>query len=809
MFFKVLNKPLKEREPTNLTNKIFEVDKFTPYLNGGLFEPKDSDYFSDSTLSFPTDFFDKLFEILNSYNFTTDESTSEYQQIAIDPEMLGNIFENLLRDIERNASTGAFYTPRDIVEYICKRSLKYYLKENLPKDDYIDYRLWQLIDAPDKEFLDQDHNWRRDWKPYKEKILSLLNDYKVLDPACGSGAFPMGMLQVLYGVYERLNTNLDSYNTKLLIVENNLFGVDIEPMAVEISRLRVWLSIIVESENKTIEPLPNLDFKFICANSLLSLEDDSDKITLTEIKDLEATLKQIRHEFFKTKSIKKKEDLVKKYKKATYRDSLFDESLRTKQLKSYQPFNSEVQSSFFDPDYMFGVESFDLVIGNPPYIKEPTNRSAFDGLRDSKYYMGKGDIWYIFNCIMIDYLKKGGLLSFIAQNNWVSNFGAKKLRKKIKEDTKIIELLDFGNYMVFESAKTQTMLMFFKKDNKNENYDFLYKKIINAKPKQLDKENILSIPVKPTENIYIETNQPFIKDQMSSDIFVFNDLKINNLLLKICDGENYYLTDKEIGQGIVFPQDKVDKKSAKNYKQFKKDQGVFSLSEKEIQELNLSDYEKTFIKPHYESKQITRWVSKESNKRWLIYLDNGLALHELDEIPNLKKHIDKFNILYVDGEGNEKKYLTSDNAPYGLHRKRNEELFIGEKIIALRKATTPSFTYVNFDSYVSQTFNIIKQERFSYKYLVALLNSELMKFWLRYNGKMQGSNFQVDKKPLMSIPIKKPNQIDLNQIEKLVNEIIDTKLITDDQSENINLLINKVYNLDENDISNLKIYIKK
>lgn len=220
LFFGVLNTPINERE---------YKDEMTPFLNGGLFERRKNDLYKDSNLSFPKNYFDDLYNFLSGYNFTTDESTSQFQQLAIDPEMLGRIFENLLAEIveetgeQARKAKGAFYTPREIVDYMCKESLKEYLKTKLPEDTYRDQRLYQLIDAPDKDFQDQDHNWRRDWKPYKDAIITALDNLKVLDPACGSGAFPIGMLQLLVRVYERLEPRFDSYKAKLQIIEKNIY----------------------------------------------------------------------------------------------------------------------------------------------------------------------------------------------------------------------------------------------------------------------------------------------------------------------------------------------------------------------------------------------------------------------------------------------------------------------------------------------------------------------------------------------------------------------------------------------------------
>ena len=273
LFFSILNTKIEERN---------EEDKTTPFLNGGLFEAKQTDHRANKDLTFPKDYFHRFFEFLDGYNFTTDESTSEFQQVAIDPEMLGRIFENLLAEQteetgqQARKAKGAFYTPREIVDYMCKESLREYVRTRLPDDNKRDHVLELLFDKKEHQF--DYSNYRADIQPYKKNILDALDEITILDPACGSGAFPMGMLQLMLSIYERIDARFDSYKTKLGIVKNNLFGVDIEPMAVEISRLRAWLSIIVDvdmnptKENLGIEPLPNLEFKFVAANSLIPLE---------------------------------------------------------------------------------------------------------------------------------------------------------------------------------------------------------------------------------------------------------------------------------------------------------------------------------------------------------------------------------------------------------------------------------------------------------------------------------------------------------------------------------------------------------
>ena len=433
LFFEVLNKPISNRS---------DNDNLTPYLNGGLYEIKINDLYGDSRLDFPTNYFDSLYEFFNSYHFTTDESTSQFQQVAIDPEMLGRIFENLLAEIvedtgeQARKAKGAFYTPREIVDHMCRESLRKYLLNKVKADPHLEQRLYQLIDAPDREFQDQDHNWRRDWKPYRDKFLSALDEVKILDPACGSGAFPMGMLQLLVKVYDRLEPRFDHHKAKLQILERNIFGVDIEPMAVEISRLRAWLSIVVDVDDKMsdVKPLPNLDFKFVCANSLVPLSMDQG-IMFGEDPELSRKLQIIREKFFATEEDGKKLKLKKEYESlVTQEVSLFGESNRTTQLKSYRPFDSEICANFFDPMQMFGLEKFDILIANPPYINSQLMvKNGHKDLRDFisktyKFAKGNWDAYIAFFERGLDILTEDGVLIFITPDKWLAKRFGDSLR---------------------------------------------------------------------------------------------------------------------------------------------------------------------------------------------------------------------------------------------------------------------------------------------------------------------------------------------------------------------------------------------
>jgi hypothetical protein len=454
LFFEVLNTPVSDR---------INSDQSTPYLNGGLFEPKPEDHYKDAEVTFPSNYFDDLYDFLNGYNFTTDESTSEFQQVAIDPEMLGRIFENLLAEVsddtgeQARKAKGAFYTPREIVDFMCKESLKSYLRSHVNGDENFETRLHQLIDSTEREFHDQDQNWRRDLKPYKDEVLALLDNFKVIDPACGSGAFPIGMMQLLLKTYTRLDPTVNPHVTKLRIIESNIYGVDIEPMAVEISRLRAWLSLLVDStdDRKSIKPLPNLDFKFVCANSLHGLSEP-DTLPFGEDENLDTKLQELRIQYFSTNSVQKKHRLRSQYQAIVdQEESLFGDSVRAKQLKSFRPFDSDSISDFFDAVQMFGVQAFDSVIGNPPYVApkglDPKTKRALE-----QRYGFADDLYSHFFFRGIELLSSKGNLSYISSKTFWTIQTKKNLRELLLAE-KLEYVYDTSN--PFDSAMVDTCIV--------------------------------------------------------------------------------------------------------------------------------------------------------------------------------------------------------------------------------------------------------------------------------------------------------------------------------------------------------------
>jgi type I restriction-modification system DNA methylase subunit len=408
---------------------------------------------------------------------------------------------------------------------------------------------------------------------------------------------------------------------------------------------------------------------------------------------------------------------------------------------------------------VFATGGFDVIIGNPPYVKEATNKNAFSGLHNHPCYQGKMDLWYFFGWLGLNIAKeKSGLVAYIAPNNWITNDGASIFRNKILKDSKLIEFIDFGDFKVFESAGIQTMIYIMVRSIENDNYTFNYSKITN---KQLTINDIQDFLLKNNSGKSQIYKARIKKEILINNILNFPDETNEVILNKIESIGNFNLTKDEIFSGIDIGQDFVNAKSQSTLgNNFNIGDGVFNLSEDEYNSYNFSDEEKQLIRPFYTTKEINRHFSNNKNNFWVIYTSSKFRdKSAILPYPNLKNHLDKFQAI-----------ITSDNKPYGLHRTRNEKIFKGEKILSIRKCQIPSFSYVNFDSYINRTFNIIQTDRISLRYLTAILNSRLIKFWLKEKGKLQGELFQVDINPIISIPLVK--DVDYSSFEEKTNKML-------------------------------------
>ena len=847
LFFGILNTKIEERETFFIKNKwnISLLKEFNgiPYLNGGLF---DKDRIDELDIDFPYSYFKELMEFFSMYNFTIDENDPDDSEVGIDPEMLGHIFENLLED---NKDKGAFYTPKEIVQYMCRQSIIQYLKTHEPDEQYVE-PIEELINNGIIMPILQAQS-------IASRFMQLLKNVKVCDPAIGSGAFPMGILYVLYHAIHHLQSyaephgNFDSTKTKRDIIQNNIFGVDIEQGAVDIARLRFWLALVVDANEP--EPLPNLDYKITCGNSQIcryslntpisdvfveynrigkekakkenktwndfTLENYKNLVVgYTEEHDdknnLKAKINEIKSCFKTTLAkgdIKKRQSAEKKvydYEAIP----LFGEPLAKEDPIGYSKAKSELkklvekekeilnnkkyENSFEwrfeypqllneDGDFM----GFDIIIANPPYIKEGRmSKIFFEPYKDSPYYKGKMDIWYLFACNGLDLLNSNGILCFIATNNWVTSYGASKLRDKVMKETRICNIVDFGAVMMFESASIQTMIMMFQKDRISDDYSFDYRKLTAYKATEKEAIGILS---KVSNNG--ECYRPIIRRvNFYGKNITFS--KSDEILDKICSvKDGIFLSENELTNGIHPHFDFVNKKLSEKYG-FPIGKGIFGLSMSEINALQLTESELKLIKPYYNSSDnVSRYIVKTTDLS-IIYTTSAFKNpHSMDSYPHLKAHLDQF-----------KDVITSDNKPYGLHRARVESFFVGEKIVALRKcAGKPIFAYANGENYMSATFYIIKTNRVNMKYLTGLLNSKLIEFWLKNRGKMQGANYQLDKEPLKQIPIAVPSI----EVQTIIANLVDTIILLNSTDKRAsNLVLNSYISSDFEKLINGCIY---
>jgi hypothetical protein len=262
---------------------------------------------------------------------------------------------------------------------------------------------------------------------------------------------------------------------------------------------------------------------------------------------------------------------------------------------------------------------FDIVIANPPYIKEYTNRAAFDGFRNSPYYMGKMDIWYGFACKMLDFTKSNtGLECFIAQNNWITSAGASIFRDKVLSESEIKLFTDFGNYKVFETAGIQTMIYILQKCNPRSEYECKYSVLQNDKINKVQLLEFLNFELKNdySEKFIFKLNPK----NLLGKPFTFNNNIASDVLSKIESKGNLYLTEKEVAQGIVFPQDFVNKKSKEKLRYtVEVGNGIFALTKSELSNLSLDSSEKKLIKPYYTTEELGRYFANPKNKYWIIY----------------------------------------------------------------------------------------------------------------------------------------------------------------------------------------------
>lgn len=854
-----------------------------PFLNGGLFEQLDNYEWENNNFNIPNSIFsnkdekgrnaDGILDIFDRYNFTMNEDEPMEREVAIDPEMLGKVFENLL-DVKDRKSKGAFYTPREIVHYMCQETLINHLasKTGISESairDFILYGEYLRDEDTIKTLKVTDDNGKQHYEFDKnrellisEEILSfkngvnrlkeldeLLANVKVADLAVGSGAFPLGMLNEIVKARQVLTEYLaiemngfqkksfyayerKPYDLKVNTIKNCIFACDIEPSAVDIAKLRLWLSIVIDDEitedagngdfdaHSKPRQLPNLECNIICGNSLIdefkgnklitesvllnNVSENSQQTVFQQgVDGMISKLIELQDKLFFTREHNDKEEIKAQIQKI-YDDIILEQIGGDYELRdAYFESLSESSKPFilwqlYFPKVFKENGGFDIVIGNPPYIGESGHKEIFRAIAETefgyKFYQGKMDYFYFFFHKAIDLLRDNGICALITTNYYINASGAKTLRKDFKERTNVYKLVNFNELKIFQSALGQhNMISFIEKSSVQREVDCcMTNRKGNASSGIL--QNIVGgIDL---ETKYFVIGKEDLYDSNGNIAFHERD----TILEKMKEKHNYYFDKNDIGGGIDILQENVVERHLEIDSSLEIGKGIFAVETEEIDDLGFNEFEKKILKPYYTSEQIKRYNVIGENHRWILYTNKDVC-ENIDQYPNVKKHFDKYvNII------------TSDNKPYGLHRPRVEKQFVGEKILSLRMTKEPCFTLAKMDTYVTRAYLTIKPTGMDLKYALALFNSKLFYYWLFHMGKRKGKQLQIDQAQLMELPIYLTKEETQNEIILLLDEILlqlnNSKDISDLENK-VDFLVYKIYSLTEEEIQKVESFVSE
>lgn len=778
--------------------EVIEMFAEIPFLNGGLFECLDKtrhidgveqcynfDGFSRNELRFadgrykhravvPNNLFFEpekgLISILNRYNFTIEENSPEEQQVALDPELLGKVFENLLgaynpetKETARNQS-GSFYTPREIVNYMVDESLIAYLGDN----DFT------------RSLFRNDFSFEKSKIEEYKKLAEKIKTVKILDPACGSGAFPMGLLNRMVEILERISPNEDIYNLKLSVIENCLYGSDIQSIAAQITKLRFFISLICDCEKDASKPnfgiptLPNLETKFVSANSLVAKKKKPAEGNLFENPEIEPTkneLAEIRHKHFSAKStstkhrLREKDQVVReKLAKLLSDDDNFAPE-DAKQLAAWNPYDQNAVSPFFDPEWMFGVaDGFDIVIGNPPYLRIQGIRNSNSDFADylvANYNSATGsfDLYVAFVERALQLISSNGIVNFIMPVKWTNAAFGKGLRDVVSKQKAAKKIINFSEYQVF-NASTYTGLQWFKP---NSDYLEYY---------ELDRNLEFNIELKSyLENLSKDTSSIVNTDKLNKDTWVLASSEVSKLLNKLNE-QPLRLEDvfEKIFQGIATSKDDV-------YFIYDCTETQSTITGESKQLNKRVTIEKGLVKPLLKGEDVHRYDNLSSN-RYVIFpykLENGTAnLYAEEELkllfPNGYAYLKECETLL---RGREKGRLKNDIYWYRYIYPKNLTLFQSPKLVAPEISLGGNFSYDGNGQFYSTTtiYGYIMKEscNVSYETLMAILNSKLCWWFMSNTGTVLAQGYYRYKPAyLKPLPIPQISKETDSEIKSLV-----------------------------------------
>ncbi len=842
---------------------FLELTKNIPFLNGGLFDSLDIvqtadpekgiekkdirlDCFSDNKknekrLTVPdylffgtreadiSQFFEEgnyerveihgLVDILSQYDFTIDENTPDDQEVALDPELLGTVFENLLAsynpETESTArkESGSFYTPRPVVDYMVRESIIYYLieKTETPED-----KLRQLLYEDEAEEISEAE---------RADLTDALSKMTVLDPACGSGAFPMGVLQQMVRLLnildpenkywqkaqikllqaqtqkafesqselEELKARIDEifadtlsdpdYKRKLFLIQNCLYGADIQPIAMQITKLRFFISLLVEQQidrskdNHGILSLPNLETKFVAANSLIRPNTQVGQFKNLSIQALEEELAQVRENYFMARTPKTKRKYRSRDKEIRQeiadllKNDGFAEDVAQK-IAHWDPFNPNSKAEWFDPEWMFGIKYFDVVVGNPPYVQL---QKALPGHEKDKYadlyknikyktFERTGDLYALFYEQGIELSRPHtGLLAYITSNKWMRTKYGKSLRNYFAQK-RPLQLIDLGPG-IFEAATVDTNILLIQ--NRKTKTHALNALTLERKSQI---EPPLNLPFTQMEKLSQESwivltpKEMIIKEKIERVGTPLKDWDVN-INYGIKTGYNTaFIIDTQTKDQLVAQ----DPKSAE------------------------------ILKPILRGKDIKRYQAEWAGK-WLVATHNGYKVAKGERIPKID--INDYPAVkdWLDSHWKkvEKRYDQGDT-PYNLRNCAYWKEFEKEKIIYPNMTKYLPFIYDNQEHYFINDKAFILTGS-NLKFLVGYLNSSMGHYFIRQKcAELQGGTRELRKNYMETIPIPTLPSASQQPFIDLADTILAKKSAGEDTSAEeaeIDLMVYKLYEL--------------
>ena len=876
LFFATLNTEInkrgfsKETQPTHRDfsryrykaemrdpNELLTLFRRTPFINGGLFDCLDTeaatrdggwriDCFTDnprsrSGYSIPNRLFfseDKnnpgLITLFNKYKFTVEENTPAEQEVALDPELLGKVFENLLaaynpetRDTARK-QTGSYYTPRAVVDYMVDESLTAYLSETTHPTTTADLRgqqrLRYLLDYTDP-FDDAEDLFT---PTERDHVIQAIAEIKVLDPAVGSGAFPMGILHKLTLALRRLDPDNTRWETlqkklakqkaasafdtqnqqdrdaeldeisatferyrdsdfgrKLYLIQNSIYGVDIQPVASQIAKLRFFISLAIEQEptgnakdNYGIKPLPNLETRFVAANTLLALEKPA-QLTLGQTKavtklERELTANRERHFHATTRTTKRKcrikdkelrDKLAAALQKAGFLLTAADK------IANWDPYDQNAGADWFDPEYMFGVTTgFNVVIGNPPYIQLQKNAGELGRLYKNagfETFASTGDIYQLFyekGCHLLT--PRRGLLAYITSDSWMNTEYGKSTRSYFAGQHTLLRLLVIGEG-TFENAIVNTCILVAHHGKSD------------AIGKAVNMDRLPDRNLPPADRVWVQ-----LCPQGGRPWVVLSVIESPIMDKMEAIGTPLKEWDLTINRGVTTGLN-----------------DAFIIDDVTKQALVVADPKSTeLIKPVLRGgKDIQRYQAEWAGL-WLIDTHNGYAdvpAIKIDDYPAVKSHLDGFYTQLA-------KRQDKGKTPYNLRNCAYHEDFKKEKLVWLDLTAKGRFVYDPDGMFCINTATMMIGQ--SLKYLCAFLNSNLISWFMKNTAPTgMGGHPRWKRNTVECIPIPKIPTAKQRPFIRLVERILQAKASdpsadTTNPEAEIDQLVYELYGLTEEEI---------